>query len=300
MNKYIKSPLNYTGGKTKLLPQILPQFPEKINTFYDLFCGGANVGININANNVIYNDCNKDLVGLFKVLSCHTSDVLLEEINKIITEYNLSQSSINGYAAYSCNSSDGLGKYNKDKFLKLRNNFNELTIKDDKYYLMLYVIIIYAFNNQIRFNKNHQFNLPVGKRDFNSRIKDNFVAFTEALHNQKCSFTNADFREYRDYNFDKNDFIYCDPPYFNSTATYNEKDGWTEKDENDLREMLCELSFKGIKFALSNNAACNTTLVDWAERNGFNVHYISANYSNCNYHKKDKGAADIEVLITNY
>lgn len=37
----IKSPLNYTGGKFKLLPQILPLFPNEINTFVDLFGGGG-------------------------------------------------------------------------------------------------------------------------------------------------------------------------------------------------------------------------------------------------------------------
>ena len=31
----IQSPLNYTGGKFKLLPQILPIFPKEINTFVD-------------------------------------------------------------------------------------------------------------------------------------------------------------------------------------------------------------------------------------------------------------------------
>ena len=52
----IKSPLNYTGGKFKLLPQILPLFPDKINTFVDLFAGGCNVGINVRANKIICND----------------------------------------------------------------------------------------------------------------------------------------------------------------------------------------------------------------------------------------------------
>ena len=47
--KYIKSPLNYVGGKHKLLPQILPLFPKNINTFIDLFGGGFNVGINVSA-----------------------------------------------------------------------------------------------------------------------------------------------------------------------------------------------------------------------------------------------------------
>lgn len=33
----IQSPLNYTGGKYKLLPQILPLFPKDIDVFVDLF-----------------------------------------------------------------------------------------------------------------------------------------------------------------------------------------------------------------------------------------------------------------------
>ena len=33
--KYIKSCLNYTGGKYKLLPQIIPLIPRDIDTFYD-------------------------------------------------------------------------------------------------------------------------------------------------------------------------------------------------------------------------------------------------------------------------
>ena len=40
---YIKSCLNYTGGKYKLLNQILPLFPQDIDKFIDLFCGGASV-----------------------------------------------------------------------------------------------------------------------------------------------------------------------------------------------------------------------------------------------------------------
>lgn len=38
---YIKSPLNYVGGKFKLLPEIIPLFPTNINTFVDLFGGGV-------------------------------------------------------------------------------------------------------------------------------------------------------------------------------------------------------------------------------------------------------------------
>ena len=56
-NMYIKSPLNYTGGKYKLLPQIMSSFPsEGCNTFVDLFTGGLNVGVNVNAKTIYAND----------------------------------------------------------------------------------------------------------------------------------------------------------------------------------------------------------------------------------------------------
>lgn len=54
--KKIKSPLNYIGGKAKLLNQILPLFPNEIDNFIDLFAGGCNVGINVNANKIYCND----------------------------------------------------------------------------------------------------------------------------------------------------------------------------------------------------------------------------------------------------
>lgn len=39
--EYVKSPLNYTGGKYKLLPQLLELFPKQVNTFVDLFAEGG-------------------------------------------------------------------------------------------------------------------------------------------------------------------------------------------------------------------------------------------------------------------
>ena len=64
----IQSPLNYTGGKYKLLPQILPFFPENINCFVDLFCGGCNVGINVHAKKYVYNDSCEPLINLYSVM----------------------------------------------------------------------------------------------------------------------------------------------------------------------------------------------------------------------------------------
>ena len=58
----VQSPLNYTGGKYKLLPQILPHFPIGTHLFVDLFCGGCNVGLNAPGQRVVYNDLNRELL----------------------------------------------------------------------------------------------------------------------------------------------------------------------------------------------------------------------------------------------
>ena len=99
----IQSPLNYTGGKFKLLPQILPLFPENIDIFVDLFCGGANVGVNIKSQRTILNDTNDNLTYLFNTFKNLGND-FFSLIDEIIEKYDLSQSSKFGYDYYSCNS----------------------------------------------------------------------------------------------------------------------------------------------------------------------------------------------------
>ena len=64
-----QSAINYTGGKFKLLPQILPLFPKEIDCFYDVFLGGANISINLNANKYVGNDISKHVIDLYKYLS---------------------------------------------------------------------------------------------------------------------------------------------------------------------------------------------------------------------------------------
>ena len=293
--KYIKSPLNYVGGKFKLLPQIIPLFPDNINTFVDLFGGGFNVGINVNANKIIYNDTISQVVDLFKNLKTHNSEEVHQIILDNVTKYELSRSDINSYEFYNCNSNDGLGSYSKDKYLKLRNDYNSNPTWDK-----FYTIIACSFSNQIRFNSKGGFNMPVGKRDYNSSLQEKLKVFIDEIHNKDINFHCGDFKDFKVDNLSNNDLVYCDPPYLNSTATYNENGGWTIEQENELRNLLIRIHNNNGRFALSNNLTTNTTLQKWAEDNKFMIHNLASKYSNCNYQKKDKATKDLEVLITNY
>lgn len=292
-NKYIKSPLNYVGGKYKLLSQIIPRFPQKISTFVDLFGGGFNVGVNVTAEHIVYNDICQQVSDLLSKFYRQDYDEIHKKLCDLISEYGLSRSDLYGYEYYNCNSNDGLGSYNKTGYLKLRNDYNS-----NPDYLKFYALITCSFSNQIRFNSKGQFNMPYGKRDYNKSLQAKLKDFIETLNKKNIEFNCISFDKFNFSNLDENSFVYCDPPYFSSVATYNESGGWTERNEQDLLNLLDELNKKGIRWALSNNLKYDNPLLDkWKDK--YNVHYLNGDYSNCNYHKKDK-SADIEVLITNY
>ena len=300
----IQSPMNYIGGKYRLLKQILPNFPKEINTFIDLFAGGGNVGVNVSAKQIILNDSDSYLYNIYRVFQQKSKADILSMIEDIISEFSLSESSKYGYEYYACTSNQGLQNYNKKGFNRLRNVFNSYSPKDDKYYILLYVLIIYSFNNQLRFNNKGAFNLPVGKRDFNSKMKMKLSLFIGRIKSNNINFTNFDFRNFPVEKIDKKSFVYVDPPYLITCATYNEKNGWTENDEKDLLKYLKELDVKGIKFALSNVLSSkgkeNTLLINWIQENNYKVIHLDYSYGNSNYQTKDKTSKPQEVLVINY
>lgn len=302
--KDVQSPLNYTGGKFKLLPQIKPLFPEKINVFVDLFCGGCNVGLNVKSNKTIFNDYNTEVIGLFKALKRIHVDEVIDKIESIISHYGLSNTYKNGYDYYACDNSEGLAKYNMEPFMHLRYDFNNKKVKDEDYYLKLYVIIVFAFNNQIRFNRSGKYNLPVGKRDFNKNMREKLVNFLLRVNSKNHEFISDDFYNFDLSGLDKDSFIYIDPPYLISCASYNENDGWSSEKENKLLSFIDKLHSKNIKFALSNvlrdKGKSNDVLLNWLANRDYKTNRLLFKYSNSNYQIKDRNSITEEVLITNY
>lgn len=280
--KYIKSPLNYTGGKYKLLNQIIPLLPSEINTFVDLFAGGGNVGINVEANEIICNDIEKEVINLFNSWSNLTSEEALKTLQKTIEKYELS-------------------KTNEEGFKAIRKDWNE----GDKSWNMFYAMLTHAFNYQIRFNKNGDYNMPFGRNrsSFNPTLQKNFIAFIDEIHKKEISFTSDSFEQFDFDSLTEDDLVYCDPPYLITCASYNEQDGWNETKEKQLLELLDSLNERGIRFALSNvlenKGKSNDILKEWSKK--YTVHHLNNTYGNCNYQAKDKSTNTTdEVLIVNY
>lgn len=276
----IKSPLNYIGGKYKLLPQILPLFPEHINCFVDLFAGGLDVSLNVCANRVVCNDINNYVVGLFQFFQQRTIDELLEEVYAGIAEFNLS-------------------KINREGYNQLREEYNRTHSP-----LHLFLLVCFGFNHQFRYNSKGEFNNPFGinRSSYNANTERNLREMRERI--QDFVFNISNFRDFDLGFMQQGDFLYADPPYLISCGSYNDGkrgfEGWNADDDLCLFEKLDNLDQRGIHFALSNvirhKGQDNAELAVWA--NNYHIHYLNANYSNSNY--QATASETVEVLVTNY
>lgn len=148
--------------------------------------------------------------------------------------------------------------------------------------------------------------MPVGKADFNEKVRENLKNFSNTLHNKDITFLNDSYDKIPYEQFDK-PFFYCDPPYLISTAPYNEENGesgWNESSEIKLLNWLSDLNSKGYKFALSNvlehKGKTNTILKEWIEKNNFKVYYLDKDYKTANYQIKDRDTITKEILVVNY
>lgn len=310
MAKLIKSPLNYTGNKYRILPQLQHFFPKKINCMIDLFCGGATVGLNVEADKIIFVDNNPRIINLLIFLAKQSFDDFLAKLERLTVKYNLSYSYKYGYKMYRnlCSNktdNNGLKDYNKNGYYKLRRDYNALTDKTtDKANTLLYLLMVYAFNNDMRFNSNDEFNLPIGKTDLNKMNVMKIKAYIDRINKIDAEFICLDFNDPYLLNYvAEADFIYMDPPYLVGDAVYNAS--WNNKQEYLLMDFLDKLLELKKNFALSNViykvGKINEPLSYWCYKKGkaICIHDIEYNYKSASYNKITRDAKEKEVLIAN-
>lgn len=308
MKELIKSPINYTGNKYRILSQFENFFPKKTNVFVDLFCGGATVGFNVDADKVILIDNNPRVINLLKTLAKNDIEKIISKIEYFINKYNLSYSFKKTYKYYRdlgyVKGNNGLKDYNKDGFINLRNDYNNLKNKDSfNANIMLYTLMVYAFNNDIRFNNDGKFNLPIGKTDFNKNNYQKLIDFNKRASEINYEFILGDFKSKEIQKIILSaSFLYCDPPYLITNAVYNENGGWSDKDEIELLKLLDKANKKNIPFALSNvlkkEGRINTYLNDWIIDNNYKKNNINYHYRSSSYNKKNRNSNEEEVLVT--
>ena len=308
--KYIKSPLNYTGNKYRILSQIQPYFPKRIKTMVDLFCGGATVGLNTDCERIIFIDNDKNVIGLLKFLAKSNFEVLLSELEELIERYKLSYSAKKGYAFYKkliadANQNNGLKEYNKEGFYKLRADYNALLNKHTaEAYKMLYILMVYAFNNDMRFSQAGDFNLPVGKTDLNKNNIDKLKKYIERVNDIEYEFICADFTSKKVQEIIKSaDFVYMDPPYLITNAVYNESGRWKEQNEYEILKFMNYCIEHNKYFVLSNvlekQGRRNEPLYYWTTTMEEHIKIIDIeyHYRSASYNKKNRNAHEREVII---
>lgn len=277
--KYI-SPLNYIGGKFEVIDLIKDNLPKKIDTFYDLFGGGGTVSLNVNSKKTVYNDINWVVRDLLEKITHDDFVQTYNYIEKSIKKYNLE-------------------KKNKESYINFRNKYNSVE-KGSRNPLDLYLLICYGFEHQIRFNSNMEFNNPCGNSGYNQEMLEKLVSYSNKTKKMNIVFKSMDYKKLLP-DIEKNDFVYCDPPYLISCGAYNDGkrgfNGWDEKQEQELLDFLDVLNSKGIKFMLSNmsdrNKKSNTPLSNWIKKNNYRV---IVNETITKRNRQDRQ----EIIIINY
>lgn len=252
-----ESPLNYIGSKAKVMPYIRQNLIVT-DTFVDVFGGGFNVGINSASNNIIYNDINfivKQLIESFQKYD--TYDYIIY-VKKFIEKHQLE-------------------KGNKESYLSARGFYNELpeSKKDPR---MLFAIILYSFQQQIRFNSNYGFNNTAGVRWFNDCILAKLISFSRVIKEKNITFLSDDFIHLSSHiAVNKNTFLYLDPPYKLTTGSYNDGKrgfkGWDDELEQELFTFIDEMTQQNVpcmlSYVLEHKGITNTALKEWITRNNY-------------------------------
>lgn len=277
----IKSPINYTGSKYRILKKgLLNYFPKDIDTFVDLFGGNGNVAINVDAKNIIYNDIIFYIPKLYNEWKNDNFENIKKYIDNRIKEFKLSSE-------------------NEKGFKEFREEYNKT-----KYIYDLFILVCYSFNYQIRFNNNQEYNSSFGKKasTMNNNIIKNLETFIKTIQDKNIQFVSKDFRELKLNKLTNKDFVYLDPPYLISCGVYQDGkrgfNGWNEDSERTLYILLDELNEKGIKFGLSNvlihKGKENTILKEFIK----NYNYVDIDVT---YSAMGRGNANSkEIYVYNY
>ena len=300
--KAIRSPLFYVGDKYKLMPQLKELFPKNIKNYYDVFCGGGSASINVTAEKIVMNDVDEKVIELHRFLQAQSNNIelFIENMYELIRGYGLSLSELGKNTEIEELKKEFhktyFAKYNKQAYLKLRDDYNTDQSNTER----LYLLLIYGFNHMIRFNTQGQFNLPVGNVDWNKNVSTALKNYSHWYNNNTIEISSGmDFEDFiNSFELKTGDFLYFDPPYLITFSDYNKL--WGEEEERRLYKLLDNLDLKGIKWGLSNmynhKGKTNEILLEWGKK--YNEYDIKSNYISRfdNTIKKDSK----EIYITNY
>lgn len=234
MNKNtIPTFLKWAGGKRRIINELKPLFPTKIERYFEPFLGGGYVFFFIkqryNPKYSMISDINKDLIDTFKSVR-DTPHELIDTLSY-----------------FKKNNSE-------DFFYNVRESFNLYKFKGLKRSAAFIYLNKTCYNGLFRVNSKGGFNVPFGKYDNPEIYNEETILYASQLLRGvliKQQHYKGVIRFVK-----KDDFIYLDPCYDplkrTSFAQYTSK-RFCEEDRSELSKFINELKAKGVKLVLSNN-----------------------------------------------
>jgi DNA adenine methylase len=309
-NTLLKPILKWVGGKTQILDVILEDFPKEIDNYHETFIGGGSVLIGllqeiknkkIKVNEKIHAyDINEPLIYVYKNIQNNHNE-LYNKIQEIIIEFNNIDIDGEIINRNSTNLEEALTS-KESYYYWIRKSYNKLTSEEKKSILgSSYFIFLNktCFRGLFRVGPNG-FNVPYGNYKNpeiinKSHLDEIHLLIKDVLF--ECCDYKLILNKIND-NFNKNDFIYADPPYApeneKSFVKYSEH-GFNEAEHLKLFEIYNTLNNKKIKLMMSN---ADVKLVrDNFKLDKFNIKSILCKRS---INSKNPESKTNEVIIKNY
>jgi DNA adenine methylase len=230
--------VKWAGGKTSLLPHLIPRVPLHLTDYYEPFVGGGALYFRICARTTSFtahlSDTNEELITAYRVIK-ESPEELIRLLSRFQREYN---------------SAEDKGAY----FYQKRDWPPADRIESAARLIFLNKT---CYNGLYRVNSKGEFNVPFGRYK-NPRILNTDVirAVSRVLENTKAELRSFDYKDAL-VACGKADFVYLDPPYQPPSKTSSFTDytpgGFSEKDQEELAEEFGKLVDRGCIVLLSNS-----------------------------------------------
>ena len=259
----LKPPFKWTGGKNRMWDKYLPHFfPEKVDTFVDMFCGAGSVSLWIAENypdaKIVMNDFNPELMDMYDVMK-NSYDQFEKEYLDVVQKH-LSMPAPKTEKDFG--SKEEYKAWNKDwennnprkiHYYQLRDRyaFQYENIQKERLMAELYFMLRVNFNGMWKAYKkmDYRYSTPPGTLMQKPKFFD--IEETRKFHKflQRCELRCGDFADMPEFS-GKGTYYYADPPYRDSIVDY--QGGFTEDDQKRLVSTLQGYSDEGSFIAESN------------------------------------------------
>jgi DNA adenine methylase len=258
--------LKWAGGKSQLIQQYIPHFPQQYQTYYEPFLGGGAIFFHLLPRRAVVTDINPALVNVYECVRDRVEDLI-----EVLQIHERSHCLEHYYQTRSQHTGSNLERAARLIYLNKT-----------------------CFNGLYRENAKGEFNVPMGK------YKNPAVCQIELLRSvsQTLRTVTIAIRPFDDVinHAQPQDFVYFDPPYHPLSTTSNftgySRHSFTAADQERLRDVFVKLANRGVKVMLSNSD-CPFVRELYQD---FPIHTISASRAiNSNAQKRGKIT---EVLVT--